>query len=243
MKKVLLFIAGLIIAGAIAGYFLLNEKRPVGSDHEAADRMAKNMMAAINDSAWQATGAVSWTFMKSHHHLWDKDRHLARVAWKNNEVLLDINSITGTARKNGEILSGKKADKLVKTAWKFWANDSFWLNPVSKAFDDGTTRSLATLKDGRTGLMVSYSTGGVTPGDAYVWMLDESYRPTSWKMWVSIIPVGGLEVPWSTWLTTETGAEICNLHESVMNLELTDVHTAFNLKDLTGDTDPFDELF
>jgi len=91
--------------------------------------------------------------------------------------------------------------------------------------------------------MVSYSSGGVTPGDAYVWLLDESYRPTSWKMWVSIIPIGGLEVPWSTWLTTETGAEICNLHESVMNLELTDIHTTFDLKDLTGDSDPFDELF
>jgi len=243
MKKILLIIVAVLLIGGITGFLVVNEKRPIGADEARADELTRSMMASVNDSAWQATAAVEWTFMDSHHHLWDKDRHIARVQWKEIEVLLDINSITGVARKNGVILSGKKADKLVKKAWKFWANDSFWLNPVSKAFDDGTTRSMVTLKDEREGLMVSYSSGGVTPGDAYVWLLDDQNRPTSWKMWVSIIPIGGIEVPWSEWINTETGAVICNLHDSFMDLELTNIRTAAYLVDLTEGDDPFEELF
>ena len=242
MKKILLIILGVLLIGGIAGYFILNEKRPEGTDPERADLVARHMLAAVNDSAWQATAAVEWTFMNSHHHLWDKDRHLARVRWKDHEVLLDINSITGTAMTKGETVTGKQAEKLVKKAYSFWANDSFWLNPVSKAFDSGTTRTMVNLKDGREGLMVSYASGGVTPGDAYVWLLDEQHRPTSWKMWVSIIPVGGIEVPWNNWMVTETGAVICNLHDSVIDLELTGIRTAFALEELTGGSDPFSVL-
>ena len=120
MKKIFLILIAILLIGGLAGYLLLNEKLPEGTDPESADVIARQMMASINDSAWQATAAIEWTFMKNHHHLWDKDRHLARVQWNDYDVLVDINTISGKATKNGTILTGKKADKAIRKAWKFW---------------------------------------------------------------------------------------------------------------------------
>jgi hypothetical protein len=54
-------------------------------------------------------------------------------------------------------------------------------------------------------LLVTYTSGGSTPGDSYLWKLDENKRPTAFKMWVSIIPVGGLEAKWKDWVETQSG--------------------------------------
>ena len=134
-----------------------------------------------------------------------------------------LNTVTGQAMKNGKALSGAENEASVKAAWKHFCNDSFWLNAVVKAFDPGTTRTLVDLPDGRKGLKVQYSQGGVTPGDAYVWILDEQGLPTSWKMWVEIIPVGGLEFTWQDWATLSTGAKIATFHKSSI-LDLSLIH-------------------
>lgn len=242
MKKFFLILFAVLIIGGITGYLVMNEKLPEGDRFEEADARARLMLEAVNDSAWQETGIVSWNFMGVHEHLWDRERHLARVKWKDNEVYIDINARSGVAFQAAERVEGKQADKLVDKAWKFWVNDAFWLNPVSKVFDDGTQRSLVTLKDGKEGLRVSYTSGGNTPGDTYVWILDENYLPVCWKMWVSIIPIGGIEVPWNGWVTTETGAKICTLHDAAIDLELKDVRTANHWSEWTGETDPFKVL-
>lgn len=243
MRKALLIIIAVLVCAILAAYLFLNKKLPEGSDPQKADQWATHMLDAVNDSAWQATGAVSWNFMGNHDHLWDRTRNLARVRWGDYEVFVNLDSITGIAFQDGAPVSEKKDRELVQKAWKYWVNDAFWLNPVSKVFDPGTERSIVKFKDGREGLRVTYTRGGNTPGDSYVWMLDESYRPYAWKMWVSIIPVGGLEIPWSKWDTTETGAIICTLHDSFIDLKLEDVHTAADLNELTGGMDPFEVMF
>jgi hypothetical protein len=163
MKKGILLFLVLILMASIIGYTAVNEKLPIGTNPEKADSLAREMLLAINDSAWQATEAVEWNFMGQHQHLWDKKRHFARVQWKKYEVFVDINKQTGVAYKNGVLLEGDENQELVDKAWKFWVNDAFWLNPVSKAFDGGTTRTMVNLKKGQTGLMVSYSSGAIHP--------------------------------------------------------------------------------
>ncbi len=243
MKKFVFgFFILLFISGAI-GFCASSEKLPIGSQPEKADSIAYEMLLAINDSAWQQTGAVEWNFMGNHEHLWDKKRNFARVKWKKYEIIFNINTIKGIAYKDGVKVLGEKGQELVTKAWKFWINDSFWLNPISKAFDPGTTRTLVTTKKGKQGLMVSYSSGGNTPGDSYVWLLDENNLPYAWKMWVSIIPIGGIKIPWNGWIETETGVKICNMHDTkLIDLKLEDVKTAFELKDLTGGIDVFELL-
>jgi hypothetical protein len=57
------------------------------------------------------------------------------------------------------------------------ANCSFKLR------DPGTSRSIV-MQDEKEALMVTY-TSGSTPGDSYVWILDENIP--AWRMWVSIV--------------------------------------------------------
>ncbi|MGI9543709.1 MAG: hypothetical protein ACR2MX_10650 [Cyclobacteriaceae bacterium] len=224
-------------------WWMAYENEPKGDPSNSADQVAEKMMAAVNKPAWDSTTYVQWTFRGEHTFLWDKDRHLVQVDWESNTVLLDINKIAGKAYQAGEELDEKRTAALVQEAWEHFCNDSFWLNAVVKAFDPGTERSLVKLKDGREGLKVSYSQGGVTPGDAYVWILDENSRPTSWKMWVEIIPVGGMEFTWEVWDTLSTGAIIATFHQSdILDLEISGVKAGMDYRDFGLRQDPFAEL-
>ena len=93
--------------------------------------------------------------------------------------------------------------------------------------------------------MVSYASGGLTPGDAYVWIVGPDGRPRSWKMWVSIIPIGGVEVSWDGWRELATGAWISTAHHGPLGLtlELGDVRGAETLEALVDGPDPFSPLF
>ncbi len=54
-------------------------------------------------------------------------------------------------------------------------------------------RRLVKTKTNKDALLVTYTSGGTTPGDSYLWHLDASGKPESYQMWVSILPIGGLE--------------------------------------------------
>ena len=241
------------ISGSVIAFVLLvltviwwmaDEKEPKGSSGEAADLMAQKMMAAVNKPAWDSTAYVQWTFRGEHAFLWDKERHIVQVDWEPYRVLLDINNIKGKAYQEDKELPAEQAKPLVMEAWEYFCNDSFWLNAVVKAFDPGTERSLVTLKDGRQGLKVAYSQGGVTPGDSYVWILDENHRPTSWKMWVSIIPVDGMEFTWDKWDTLSTGPVVSTFHQSsILDLDISEVKAGGSYEEFGLEEDPFGSLY
>jgi len=229
-----------IIVGVIA-----NEKMPEGTPSPEADATANKMLQAINYAAWDSTTYVQWTFRGSgeHDYLWDKDRHLVRVIWGAHKVLLNTKTVSGKAFKGEQELEGGSADELVQTAWNYFCNDSFWLNAPAKVFDPGTSRSLVKLEDGRDGLMIRYESGGVTPGDAYVWILDESGLPVAWKMWVKIIPIGGVEASWEDWMTLSTGSKISVGHNMAgIKMKLTNVKGAMNWTAMGEERDPFENL-
>jgi hypothetical protein len=110
-------------------------------------------------------------------------------------------------------LSGTERLKTIKKAHKKFNNDSFWLVAPFKVFDPGTQRSLVPLEDGSPGLLVTYTTGGDTPGDSYLWILDSKGVPQSFKMWVKIIPLGGLEASWDGWQVMDSGALLPSTHQ------------------------------
>ena len=73
-------------------------------------------------------------------------------------------------------------------------------------------------------MLVSYSTGGVTPGDSYLWTLDESGLPTGYKMWTKILPVKGVYASWEDWIELPTGAKISTGHDmKVMKSQMKNV--------------------
>ena len=155
-------------------------------------------------------------------------------------ALVDINKQKGVAFKNGKRVTGEKEAQMVDQAWRHWVNDSFWLNAPCKIKDPGTNRALVPLEGGRQGLLVSYSSGGATPGDAYLWELDDNDRPVSWKMWVSIIPVGGVQASWENWQQLPTGALLATTHEMIgFTLKMENIQAASTLEGLVTGEDPF----
>lgn len=220
----------------------LNEPLPELRPSPEADQLARNMMAAVHVDAWQSVGAISWSFGGRRQHLWDRQRQLARVVWGDNLVLLDLETRLGIAvTPDGEV-RGPERSRLEKIAWSHWCNDSFWLNPIAKLFDEGASRGLVEI-DGETALLVRYNSGGVTPGDAYLWFVDSDGKPTRWKMWTSILPFGGVEASWDDWMTLGSGALISTRHKTALfELELTDIVAGPNLRMMAPKGDPFGPL-
>jgi hypothetical protein len=233
-------ISGGFLSIVFIGFLFLNEKKPKGETGAKAEALAQKIQKAIHYDAWDSTEVVTWTFANRNSFLWDKKRHWVKVNWKNYEALIRIDSVDGKVWKNGQIItSDKKRQKLIKKGIYFWQNDSFWLNAPSKLYDKGTERRYVNYK-GRDALLITYKLGGTTPGDSYLWLVDKNGLPTHWKLWVKIIPIGGVKFTWEDWKTTETGAKIATLHKGIMNLKITDVKTG-NLSDF-GDNDPFEAI-
>lgn len=227
-------------AGIAIGVAAVSDERPSGTVGAGADRLARELEASVSVDRWKQTGAVAWSFKGTRHHLWDKERNFVRVKTDDRTVWLDLASRRGVARVDGVKLAGEELAHALEDAYAAWANDSFWLNPLAKLFDEGVTRELV---DGDR-LLVTYGSGGVTPGDSYLWQRPgPDKRPTSWRMWVSIIPVGGVEFSWERWRELATGAWVSTLHRSKLkDLELTGIRAARRLAELKEESGAFDEL-
>ena len=132
------------------------------------EQAKQEMLSAVNISAWDTVKYVKWSFRGGHDYVWDRTVNDARISWEDMEVHLDMDQVDGKAFKNGIALEGSEKDKAIQSAWSYWCNDSFWLTAPFKVFDKGTTRKMATDKDGKEGLLVTYESGGVTPGDQYL---------------------------------------------------------------------------
>jgi hypothetical protein len=212
MKKVLkalgIFLAILAIVIAIF-YYKNNETLPIGVQGIEADNLAKKMLSALNYKAYKNTEYLEWSFRDSHHYKWNKLENQVTVIWDNNEVIVDTQN-----PNNSEIIKSNQtiaSDQLIKTATDYFNNDSFWLVAPFKVLDPGVQRSIVKHND-KDALLITYTSGGSTPGDSYLWILDEQGLPKSYKMWVDIIPIGGTEATWKDWTTTSTGIKLPTKH-------------------------------
>ena len=244
MKKflkwfVLIFI--ILFLGLWITIKVFSEKMPEVNPSKAADELAIDMMNSLGKAGWDTLALLQWSFKDKHHYLWNKQNNKAIIKWKDNIVLLDLNDLSGRAWKNESELFGKDKDKLLKTAWKYWCNDSFWMFAPFKVMDPGTVRTLVDLTNMVSkGLMVTYLSGGVTPGDSYLWILNENNEPTGLKMWVSIIPLKGLYFSWENWLALPEGVLLSTAHHSrFASNEMTNVKSGQYSSELGYDIDPF----
>lgn len=236
---------GVLVAGAGAGFLLwASEPRPEGKvDPESTEKMAQRLEASVNVKAWrEQTGAVRWTFAGRRQHLWDRKRGLVQVTWGDRKALLRAGEARGVAFEGAQRLEGEAAQEVLDAGHAAWINDAFWLNPLAKLRDPGVELRRVDLEDGEQALLVRYTSGGLTPGDAYLWLFGSRDRPRAWRMWVSNVPVGGIEVSWEDYETLSTGAVVSTRHEAppILTLELTDVAAAEDLETLLGEEpDPF----
>lgn len=233
-KKILKIIIGVIIFLTLPSilffgflYFKYNEELPTGIQSEQADALAYKMLDALDYEAYKATQHIEWTFKKRHHYEWDKVNNTCNVYWRENKVVLDLND---TSKSKVYIHNFKNesemAQELIDKAITYFNNDSFWLVAPYKVFDTGVERRLVKTHDNKEALLVTYTSGGSTPGDSYLWLLNDEGKPTAFKMWTSILPIDGLEASWNDWTTTETGAQLPTFHKLLfLGFEINDVKT------------------
>lgn len=232
LKKVIKIVLGVVVFLTLPSillygfiYFKYNEELPKGVPSEQADALAHKMLNALDYEAFKDTDFIEWTFKNRHHYKWDKYNNICTVLWKEHKVDLHLNY---PERSKAYIHSfnvvGTQRDEIVQKALDYFNNDSFWLIAPYKVFDPGTERSIVTLDNGEKGLLVTYTSGGSTPGDSYLWNLDANGKPESFKMWTSILPIDGLEASWSDWVTTQSGAQLPTFHKLLfLGLELTHI--------------------
>ena len=196
-------------------YIVYNQPIPEGKTGPAADVLAKKMLIAIGNDAYKKTRYLEWSYVGgAHQYKWDKENGKVVVKWDDYTVNLNLNDTATSIVHHGNAeLSAKESRDVTITAWNYFNNDSFWLVAPFKVFDEGTIRSIVTLEDGSDGLMVSYTSGGTTPGDSYLWKLLPNGFPQSFQMWVDIIPIGGLEASWDDWKIMENGLALPASHE------------------------------
>ena len=215
-------------------YFFKNEKLPVGNISEKADSLAYKMNKALNKNAWDSTNIISWTHKGLHKYIWDKKNNKVLVSWGKNEVFLNLKDWKkGKAFSEGKEIKDEKLDVLRGKAYTYFCNDSFWLIAPFKVFDEGVSRKIVKIAPNKEALLVSYSSGGITPEDSYLWYLDDKYVPTHFKMWVKIIPIGGISATWENWMKTSNGVSIATKHKlGPINIEINNLKTGDKFKDL-----------
>jgi hypothetical protein len=212
----------LLLVAFVGLYLAYNEPLPEGKQGAEAEALAQKMLTAVNADAWERTNYVEWTFLGMHEYVWDKMRHLVEVTWGDNRVLLNPTTMKGKIYKDGKEQPQNQAT--LETAYSYFINDAFWMNGFAQIRNGSPELRAVDLEDGTQGLLVTYSTGGVTPGDSYLWLLDGTGLPKAWKMWVGIIPIGGLEVSWANWETFSTGAKVATSHDAgIADIALTKV--------------------
>ena len=164
----------------------MDEAVPSGTRGNEAEKMADEVLAALNKEGYDSIKYIGFTYAGVHHYQWNREDNTVQVKWDEQDVFVNLNN----EMQSYSLLELK--------AYEYFINDSFWLVAPFKMRDPGVIRSTVDMEENR-GLLLTYTSGGVTPGDSYLWIIDSRGFPVAWKLWTSNIPIGGLELSWDGW--------------------------------------------
>jgi hypothetical protein len=234
--------AGVVLAVVVSLVVLrtaLAAPLPEATPGAPAEALAARMEAAIGAEAWQRTGAVTFTVF-GHRYLWDRERNLVRYEDGRGVVLTEGWRPMGRAFRRGEQVGGDWKDRRVRKAYAMFVNDAFWAFAPMKLRDDGVTLGTA----GSDELLVQYGSGGVTPGDAYLWEVGADGLPVAFRMWARVLPLPGARARWSDWVTLRTGVKVATRRKlGPVGFTVGDLDAAEHLTELAPGEDPFAPMF
>lgn len=245
--KILKYLLILIIClgiGAFVAVKVMSDKLPEASPSQEADALADAVMRGLGKAAFDTIPYLSWEFFRpGQKYFWDKKQNNVVIEWGDNKVVMNLDSQMARSSVAGVAQEGAAHEKLKQKAWSNWCNDSFWLIAPFKMKDRGTVRKLVPIENSSNkGLLVEYVSGGVTPGDSYLWEIGPDNKPVSWKMWTKILPVKGMLSPWSGW-ENHMGAQLSTKH-AILGKEVVmkDVKSGNDWSEFGYKSDPFKEL-
>ena len=222
---------------------VLSNKIPKSVTGISADLLAFKVEDALGKCNFEKIRFVRWRFMGTHHYVWDKFNGIVLLEYSDYEVFLNLNDLPSSkVFESKQLLSSEDGKEIVDEAYAFFCNDSFWLIAPFKFFDDGATRGI--IENGNSHqLMVQYDSGGVTPGDIYVWNLDDDFRPEFVQMWTSNLPIKGMKFSWTNYKSFWGGIDIAQEHKyGPLNIKIEDLEMGNSLSDIKVKTDTFTRI-
>lgn len=204
LGKLILGLIGLLLILSIILKLSFNEDIPQGISGPAADKIAFKVLKAIHHKEFTQASEIHWKFA-DHIYEWKLQQGAVDVYWDDYKVnLVTAYPQISYAWKDGKKLTDKAFQEAIDHALFKFNNDSFWIIAPHKIFDPGVKRQLIEI-DRKQQLLVTYSSGGSTPGDSYLWELNDKGLPIAFKMWVNIIPLDGVRATWTDWEMTDGG--------------------------------------
>ncbi|MCB1326658.1 MAG: hypothetical protein H7A21_14220 [Spirochaetales bacterium] len=197
--------------------------RPVLSNdpgaQQRAEELKERMLARMNFEAWQKTAAIEFRFQGAgadRRYLWDRNRRLVQVQWEDDgqfDVRYRLEDLAGEVRRNGQLVSdSEERAARIDEANAYFVNDAFWLSPLLHVASPGAQISAPSDHE----LALHFSSGGVTPGDTYLFEADASGELIAMRMWVSVIPFPGYRATFEEYQTTETGVRFARVRDSAL---------------------------
>ena len=224
-------------------YYFSKKPLPKGTIGPSAERLYQKIAKAVNLKAWEKTEAIEFVFsLQNHFHFRDNKRGYREVTWSSKNQNYKVQYHTKGAHlsyKNNLLVKDKeRAKELYQKAHQYHTNDFFWLQPFAQLKAHGT--KLYYVSD--QALLVRYFSGGLTPGDSYLIIVDADFLPVRWQMWVSLLPIKGYEFAFQDWKKTKTGALLSLSHPSpLFTVKLDQIKSYFQYPE-RGKEDRFAKL-
>lgn len=218
-------LAGIVAISLFLLVRLKSEPLPAGTLGVEAEVLTDRIEAAVGLAAFRKTGAVAFTFRGENRHFCDLTRRYSEVRWQDSgdewTVQFDHRSAHHLVLRNeNPVTDAARRAAVFQEALKRHTNDFFWFNPFSALRAPGTQRRLV----GARALLVTFGTGGLTPGDSYLIVTDHAFRPVFVRMWVAVLPIRGMRFSFEGWKKMTTGFEVSLKHRSdFAEVNLTDV--------------------
>jgi len=206
-----IFIALLLASASVAS----------AADRDAkADQVGKEMIAALGgESAWEKARELRFDFVVENEgkvagrrsHAWDRYTGDYKLTGTDPSgapyaCYFNVNTKGGKAFVNGKSVEGEEADKIVKSSYARFINDTYWLLAPWKVFDPGVRLVYDGEKPCPGGggtcdvIKLSFDNVGLTPKDVYwMWVARDGRQMVQWQYVLKGADEPPTTVQWKNW--------------------------------------------
>ena len=206
-------LAGLFVAALAAAPAAAAER------DAKADKVGHELIASLGgEQAWEKAREFKFDFIVENEgkvagkrsHTWDRYTGDYRMTGTDQAgapytVLFNVNTKQGKGWVNGRPVEGEEADKLVKSAYARFINDTYWLLAPWKIFDPGVNLAYDGEKPCPGGgtcdvLKLSFENVGLTPKDVYwMWITRDGRNMVQWQYILKGADEPPTTVQWKNW--------------------------------------------